>query len=185
MKKILLTIAAAGLTAGAFGQGQVVFENASGSGYVTVQGGGNAAAGSYQVALLWFNGTSYQQIATYQTSASTDGPGFFYDGVVNVPTYTATGTFYVQGWQGNFANYAAALAAPPSANEHVGQSASFANQEGNPNATPIPGTPDPISGGTPAGGWNGNMVLVPIPEPTTIALGGLGAAALLLFRRRK
>lgn len=27
--------------------------------------------------------------------------------------------------------------------------------------------------------------LVPVPEPTTIALGGLGAAALLLFRRRK
>jgi len=31
----------------------------------------------------------------------------------------------------------------------------------------------------------GSIVLVPVPEPTTIALGGLGAAALLLFRRRK
>jgi hypothetical protein len=27
--------------------------------------------------------------------------------------------------------------------------------------------------------------VVPVPEPTTLALGGLGAAALLLFRRRK
>jgi hypothetical protein len=30
-----------------------------------------------------------------------------------------------------------------------------------------------------------SFVLVPTPEPATIALGGLGAAALLLFRRRK
>jgi len=30
-----------------------------------------------------------------------------------------------------------------------------------------------------------SFVLVPAPEPATIALGGLGAAALLLFRRRK
>jgi len=29
------------------------------------------------------------------------------------------------------------------------------------------------------------FILVPAPEPATIALGGLGAAALLLFRRRK
>jgi hypothetical protein len=44
---------------------------------------------------------------------------------------------------------------------------------------------------TPAGVWastTGTMapiVMVPTPEPATIALGGLGAAALLLFRRRK
>jgi hypothetical protein len=30
-----------------------------------------------------------------------------------------------------------------------------------------------------------SFILVPVPEPATIALGGLGAAALLLFRRRK
>jgi hypothetical protein len=33
-------------------------------------------------------------------------------------------------------------------------------------------------------GFNG-LVLQPIPEPATMAIGGLGAAALLLFRRRK
>jgi len=38
-----------------------------------------------------------------------------------------------------------------------------------------------------AGGFDGLVMqsVVPIPEPTTMALGGLGAAALLLFRRRK
>jgi len=35
------------------------------------------------------------------------------------------------------------------------------------------------------GGGIASMVLTPVPEPTTIALGGLGAAALLFFRRRK
>jgi len=34
-------------------------------------------------------------------------------------------------------------------------------------------------------GLIGSFVMTPVPEPTTIALGGLGAAALLLFRRRK
>jgi hypothetical protein len=38
--------------------------------------------------------------------------------------------------------------------------------------------------GTTAGLIN-TFTLIPLPEPSTIALGGLGAAALLLFRRRK
>lgn len=43
-------------------------------------------------------------------------------------------------------------------------------------------TPNTVFGG--ATGIS-SFVLVPVPEPATIALGGLGAAALLLFRRRK
>lgn len=48
------------------------------------------------------------------------------------------------------------------------------------------GTPAPHIWGTAdsAGGITG-MTLTVVPEPSTIALGGLGAAALLLFRRRK
>lgn len=42
-------------------------------------------------------------------------------------------------------------------------------------------TPSPNSNLQGLAGFN----LVPVPEPTTLALGGLGAAALLLFRRRK
>jgi hypothetical protein len=183
MKKILLTIAAAGLTVGAFAQGTVILENSLGSGNVTLNSsaGPLAAAGSYQVALLWFNGTSFvQEGAVYQTSTgNNDGAGFFNGETVTVPTFTASpgGTFEVEGWTGNFANYAAAVAG----GAHVGLTASFVNNEGNP---AVPTSPVAINGGTPAGGWNGNLVLI-VPEPTTIALGGLGAAALLLFRRRK
>jgi len=183
MKKILLTIAASGLTVGAFAQGIVNLENAAGSGYVTLlsSSGQQAAAGSYQVALLWNNGTSFVQIGSvYQTSAASDGPGYFYGEAVTVPTYAATGTFEVEAWQGNFASYAAA--ANGGATEHYGQSASFTSAEGNLSTTP-PGLAANITAG--AGAWSGNLILVPVPEPATIALGGLGAAALLLFRRRK
>jgi len=46
------------------------------------------------------------------------------------------------------------------------------------------GIAQPVAIVTGAGGFNG-LTLEPVPEPTTMALGGLGAAALLLFRRRK
>jgi hypothetical protein len=183
MKKILLTIAAAGLTAGAFGQGLVILENSAGSGNVTYNSSAGPLAGPaaipYQVALLWNNGSSFVQIGSvYQVaSASGDGPGYFNGENVTVPTYSATGSFEVEGWTGNFANYGAAV----SGGAYVGLTASFTSPEGNPNGSP-PGGALALSGS--GGGWNGNLVLI-VPEPSTIALGGLGAAALLLFRRRK
>jgi hypothetical protein len=45
------------------------------------------------------------------------------------------------------------------------------------------GTPPAIFGN--GAGLINSFVLQPVPEPSTIALGGLGAASLLLFRRRK
>ena|ERR1700722_5435500 len=185
MKKILLTIAATGITAGAFAQGIVNFENNAGAQYVTLgtANGAQAAAGSYQVALLWFNGASYQQIgAVYQTSAAGgDGPGYFFGEAVTVPTFGATGTFEVEGWTGSFGSYAAAVAGEPPTGA-VGLSSSFVSAEGNLGTTPK-GLAANITTG--AGSWTGQLILVPVPEPSTIALGGLGAAALLMFRRRK
>jgi hypothetical protein len=61
----------------------------------------------------------------------------------------------------------------------------FANGSGgNPNATPTPGTPTTFTG------WNAlneNLVLSPtaVPEPSTMALAGLGSLAALMFRRKK
>jgi hypothetical protein len=51
------------------------------------------------------------------------------------------------------------------------------------------GAASPAPGATifnsPAGYFNKSIILASTPEPATLALGGLGAAALLLFRRRK
>jgi hypothetical protein len=48
---------------------------------------------------------------------------------------------------------------------------------------PSAGPGDPIYGTTV--GFYGKSVVLLSPEPATLAIGGLGAAALLLFRRRK
>jgi hypothetical protein len=191
MKKQLLTaILSVGLAASALAQGTIIFENSLGSGNITI--GNNttlANPGTYQVALLWVAGTdtttplsSLSQIGLYAPSGSGNGAGYFYDPVtITTGAATAGGTsavFEVAGWQGNYASYAAAVAA----NALIGYSGEFVNPTGNPGGSPA--TPAAPISGAPGAGWNGNL-LIPVPEPTTLALGGLGAAALLLFRRRK
>lgn len=186
MKKQLLTaILAVGLAGGAFAQGTIIFENSLGSGNITVGNGTTLAQpGAYHVALLWAAGTTANiplsgltAIATYAPSGSGNGPGYFYDPTtITTPAGTAGGSqavFEVAGWQGNFATYAAAV----SGNAPIGYGSEFVNSTGNPGGSPA--TP-----ASPLSSWNGNL-LIPVPEPTTLALGGLGAAALLLFRRRK
>jgi len=61
-----------------------------------------------------------------------------------------------------------------------GRTINFLNPTGNPAANP-PGLPANMSG------WNASVgpVLLAVPEPSVIALAGLGLASLLIFRRRK
>jgi len=90
----------------------------------------------------------------------------------------------VVGWTGSAANFGAALTTPGTMIAWMGSlligggstyTLSFATGDG------VTSTPILTQG---AAGFNG-LVLAPIPEPGTMLLGGLGAAALLLFRRRK
>jgi len=85
----------------------------------------------------------------------------------------------VVGWLGSYADLATALAqsAPPV----VGFSGVWSNVTGAPNGAP-PTNPQPLVLGPT--GFNG-LTVAPVPEPSTIALGGLAAAAFLAFRRRK
>jgi len=97
----------------------------------------------------------------------------------------------VVGWTGNFADWNTAFAANTgtsglfawTGSALSGGTLAWANGTGDPNFSP-PDVPTALTVG--AGGYNGLVLqMVAIPEPSTFALVGLGAAALLIFRRRK
>jgi hypothetical protein len=194
LKKTFLTaIISVGVATTTLAQGTVVFENvdSSGGGSISIfnfnGNGGYLAAlpGTYTLALLWAPGSSigavvqssFSQIGTYTERTSNFGGGFFTDSsVLTTGAATAGGSvavFEVEGWSGSYANYAAAVAA----GAYVGQTAPFLNGTGNP--TP-PATP-PVN----TTGWDGDIILTLAPEPGTMAICALGAAALCLFYQRK
>lgn len=198
MKKLYLTaIICAGMAASALAQGTVFFDSSAASSWTTVKTGPSPdansptnlpAAGSWTAALLWAPGTTLgQPIGNFTLLGTVSGAnannGYISGNTVMTATAGmgeaagANATFIVEGWSGNFANYAAATASGVPG-QLAGQSVEFVNAMGNPLLTP-PGLPAALTG------WDGSLILVQVPEPTTIALGGLGAAALLLFRRRK
>jgi len=84
----------------------------------------------------------------------------------------------VRGWTGAFLNYQEAVAG----GAYVGYSSVFTVDTGDPSSVP-PGAAGSIfnSTATPFAG----MTLTAVPEPTSMVLAGLGAASLLIFRRRK
>lgn len=99
---------------------------------------------------------------------------------------SSTVELMVVGWTGGFADWNSALAAGTGLLGWSGSTLStgalaWSNGTGAPNASP-PVIATAITTG--ALGYNG-LVLTPVPEPSTFALAGLGAAALLIFRRRK
>jgi hypothetical protein len=201
MKKLLLTltvVAASALTM--YGQGRVAFNNLSATG-ITVgsqnQGAGGGTAGqfvgaTYSMQLVWAPvGTYATDAALYAArlgeSAATpffgttgggptsDGAGFFDGGVIPNPVGTSMPagnyTMMARAWfNTGFATYDLAKAG--------GRNTGYAifNQA----ATAFPAGA-PVTVFTPFTVGTGPVV----PEPSTFALAGLGAAALLLFRRRK
>jgi hypothetical protein len=198
MKKYLSMLAVVAVAASAFAQGTVNFSN-NGSTLVKLPDGTSVPANGGFVQLLWAPAntaatdlganqnltqwlTANPGWAKIDTSVKAIGPvaGRFLGGTVTVPTSTpgAPINAAVASWAGSAANFDAAVAAGSA----VGISAEFAVTTGNPNTTPA-GTPAVITGVGQFGGMTlGTSV---IPEPSSLALAGLGAAALLVFRRRK
>lgn len=202
MKKLLLTltlVAASAVTM--FGQGRVGFNNQSTfltTDAITVstanQGaiGGNAGWGiggdKYAVQLLWVQGVAANQAAfdaatpvasavfsgsvfLANTSDLANFSGFFDAGVVNQGTPAGPYTMQVRAWYNvgaPNATYAQALAN----SVNTGRSALF--------SVAVTASPTPVNS-TVFPGFQVGLV----PEPSTLALAGLGAAAMLIFRRKK
>ena len=200
MKKYLCTLAVVGLAASAFAQGQINFT--SGSALVKDPAGVSAAVNSGFVELFWApTGTAIASAwnpaapvtatawltanpgwaALPATIKAINGPiaGRFSAGVTDIPTATPGAVIdaVAAAWQGNYTSFDAAFAAGG-----VGAfSSKFTVDTANPNATPVAEIPTTTSGLFPGI----SMVPLGVPEPSSLALAGLGAAALLIFRRRK
>jgi len=144
-----------------------------------------AGAGSYAYSSGWTFSGDY---ATNTASAGRVNGQQNADQSSTVTGLAGGGTaqFVVIGWSANIGATLAALEtymANPTVNGWVGESAvSPAVTLGDGVNVPTP-TILSASGGDP--GFLLGEVVVTVPEPTTMALAGLGAGALLLFRRRK
>jgi hypothetical protein len=213
MKKLLGILAASALAVSAFAQGTVVFNN-SGSSLVkqwtsatdntlfsVPKSGGSvelfyAAPGTAYSSLL--NGANkapnYTTLAGFLAGNAgwTAGPitsilpiaaGQFNGGTVTLTGIAAgaNASYAILGWNGSFASLDLAMASALTAG-----STTFIG-ESTPLATTTGGAGVPPSTATALNASFQGMTLVPVgvPEPSTFALAGLGAAAMLILRRRK
>jgi len=194
MKKLAAILCLSALATGAYAQGLVNFFNNPST---LISSGGTATAavaGQYYFALLTAPANSTASSAfTFAgiTATNLASAGRFTGGAGVAVAGWAAGdsrAFRVVGWSadngsvfnpawiaaGSFSGYAGC----PSGFWGVSDIAASGIAGGGPQSLPNLN----IFGSTSiAGGFN----LVPVPEPTTMALAGLGAAALLIFRRRK
>jgi hypothetical protein len=180
MKKLLVTLAAVLISASAFAQGTIVFNNrnltAPAGGTYNAPITGNTVGATAQLFLVTgaAGSETYTPLTPVNTFRAAPNNAFL-TGPVQVevpgqPPGTTGVRFVVRAWQG--ASYDTAT--------ERGQSAIITVTQ------PLGGTPTGAPPITPPdlGGAQGLQSFPVVPEPSTIALGLLGAAA-LLYRRRK
>lgn len=199
MKKVVLTsLAVIGLAVGAFGQGAVQIDNNLANGYLN--NGGVHYDGAFGVELWYKNSSAASDTAinslngvnsaqaygllsangfTLATHINPGAPGTTAVGgivsglgQVNIPGISPAGgaaLFAVAFWTGN-------------GNSFLGGNSAGVLTFNNPTADYTLAVPPPAPG---LDAWPVDLVMTPVPEPGTFALAGLGAAALLIFRRRK
>lgn len=198
MKRIVATIGMVAIAGSCFAQGTVGFANNASTLVKQVTSVSdstpiNAPATTTRVEFLWaVDGTT--EISAFSAvngvSPLALGPvagRFSTPTAITVPGIAAGGivSAVVRGWTGGFASYNEALTAAQAnaAASFLGYSGIFRVDTGDPTAIPA-GTPGNIVTSISGQGFAG-VTLVAIPEPSTFALAGLGAAAMLIFRRRK
>jgi len=200
----ILGIAATAATS-SYGQGSVVFKNYfvsssptinfNATGVVPASKAGLAVGNAFSAELAWYNGLTSNPLAltalpssltAFATPGCIDGDvnnfaGLFIGGVVTLPGYVSgLATFQVvvfgtegansySGASGLFTMTPATGASPPPGFNQVQVGVGSIQYDANSYYT----------------GANGGQPIQNVPEPTTIALGGLGGLALLLLRRKQ
>jgi len=209
MKKLLLTGAALlALTCGVFAQGWFQLDN-SAANYangVAIDTAGNYYTGNYGLEVWEINNTTsaaaintaaalsgltaygmltpaagWNLEATYPGQSMTVVGAFTTIGTVKMNDVAPAGstvTIALAAWNTTDASWAAMLGNVTAATR-AGVVA-FAQQTTDWHPNPTPGIPPSTTLS-----WGADLVMMPVPEPSTFALAGLGAAALLILRRRK
>lgn len=174
----MILSATLGLAVSVFGQGQVNLANNAGS-LVRINdavAGTAVPVGSITFSLLSGADAGSLTALTGTAGTSTVLAGRIANTVFNVPSAPngQTAFFQIRAWDSSFASFAAAQGAGAltGASDVFSANTSLQNP-GDPPPTPV----------SLAGRYAGFAVVV--PEPSTIALGLIGAGSLLFLRRKK
>lgn len=185
MKKLILTVSLVVASLSAFGQGVLTFQNNAATRITNGVTGVSSASGAAgtQVGLYVGAVGSPAGSLTLATTTALIAPGTFNAGNVTIAGFTGDVALQVRAWLAStvYASYEAAIAGSIGGDTSVlaAQTTVFTHtlttgvvQPNNLNANP---------------GFlaNSGIRLVPVPEPSSIALGLLGLGAVALFRRRK
>jgi hypothetical protein len=183
MKKLLLSTMLVGLAVGVYAQGQINLSvnntdaspTATSNGKFWLDAGSGPAPINTDFNVNFYGGSDANSLVLLKSLVNSGGgaalgAGTFLDlsgAPVSIPGALTSGFFRVDAWV-NATTFDSAVTRA--------SSPVFGNPLGNPNAQP-PGVPTDFA--------NMPALVMVIPEPSTFALAGLGAAALLIFRRRK
>jgi hypothetical protein len=205
-KTLIIGVATLGLALGAYGQGSVAIDNTF-SAYGPVEDAAlNYYGGTFGLEVWYQNGVQpiapvnsfagvlpdgnaqaydivdgWTLAATFAGQNNSGTPGVIQLGALNIPGVSPAGgqiTLALAMWTGAHASWALASADPLAKGGVVALNTATVNY----NLQPPP-TPTTIEAGWDAAGTD--LILTPfIPEPSSLALGAMGLAALLIRRRK-
>jgi hypothetical protein len=188
MKKLLILAVSVAATIGALAQGTVNFANAGAGGLnarIFGTDGTTALAGTGYIAQLWAGASagSMNPITPTVTFGTGANAGYFFGGSRTIPTVPAGSPafFQVRVWEaaaGASWDVASVRNGAQVGGDTVSYHGAALGPYQSPNLTAPPSTPPNLLGLQ-------SFSLYVVPEPSTIALGVLGLAGLLVLRRRK